>query len=277
MNSLSHNTYTRRGDVAPTPEAATALRWAGWGMAVGPLVPRGKEPLIPGGFKNFTTDPAQIRQWWSRWPNANIGMTPAADVVVLDYDKPGDHHATEHDGEQTWEQMYRGHEIPPTLRVLTGGGGLHEFYRLPHEGKIRGEAGPGVDTRLGGNGYVVAAGSTHPSGAPYSILEWHDPRALPTLPDYLHRFVYKPLVVPQPAAAPRQDWGHGDGSGLVRTVAEAPQGQRNKLLFWAACQANRDGLDLTAELTDAARTCGLGDTEISRTLESAARTAKGAA
>src|SRR3954462_12897004 len=34
---------------------------------------KGKHPRTPKGFKEATTDPRQIEEWWADWPDANIG------------------------------------------------------------------------------------------------------------------------------------------------------------------------------------------------------------
>lgn len=34
----------------------------------------GKHPLTPHGARDATRDEAQIREWWERWPLANIGI-----------------------------------------------------------------------------------------------------------------------------------------------------------------------------------------------------------
>ena len=60
-------------------------------------------------------------------------------------------------------------------------------------------------------------------------------------------------------------------------VAAAVEGQRNQKLFWAACRALEDGLDLEQELTDAARGVGLDDMEIMATLNSARNRTEGTA
>jgi RepB DNA-primase from phage plasmid len=62
-------------------------------------------------------------------------------------------------------------------------------------------------------------------------------------------------------------------AGLVTAVAEAQQGNRNAILFWAACTAREDGLDAREELHHAALEAGLGEFEIERTLDSAERRA----
>ena len=69
-------------------------------------------------------------------------------------------------------------------------------------------------------------------------------------------------------------------AGLVRTVAEAPKGTRNRRLFWAGCRlakhasAGRVPLDVgAAELLSAAVGAGLPAAEADRTVRSALRRA----
>ena len=61
-----------------------------------------------------------------------------------------------------------------------------------------------------------------------------------------------------------------DLSGLARWVAGQPEGNRNAGLFWAANRAlDADSAADLGELADAARQAGLGEREITRTLDSA--------
>ena len=53
------------------------------GWPVFPCKAESKSPLTPQGFKDATTDPAQIRASWSRWPNAMIG-TPIVIGLQID-------------------------------------------------------------------------------------------------------------------------------------------------------------------------------------------------
>ena len=53
-----------------------------------------KAPLLPPpGFHLATTDPVQIRVWWTRWPRALIGAVIPSGVVVLDLDPRQRRHA----------------------------------------------------------------------------------------------------------------------------------------------------------------------------------------
>ena len=71
----------------PAALLEAALKYEQRGWAVFPLRPRGKEPLTRHGFKNASTSEAQICQWWSEWPDANIGLaTRKSGLVVVDVD-----------------------------------------------------------------------------------------------------------------------------------------------------------------------------------------------
>ena len=71
------------------------------------------------------------------------------------------------------------------------------------------------------------------------------------------------------ARASGPDLGH-----LARWVAARPEGNRNAGLFWAANRAlEADPAADLSLLADAARQAGLADPEITRTLDSARRTA----
>jgi Bifunctional DNA primase/polymerase, N-terminal len=68
------------------PLLAAALNYAKRGLPVFPCRRADKSPLAPHGFKDATTDHQQIRQWWSKWPSAMIGMPTgmASGIVVID-------------------------------------------------------------------------------------------------------------------------------------------------------------------------------------------------
>ena len=68
--------------------AGEALTYVRNGFVVFPCRPRGKEPLTKHGFKDATRDEAQIRSWWTKWPDANIGLPTGEvnEIIVVDPD-----------------------------------------------------------------------------------------------------------------------------------------------------------------------------------------------
>lgn len=121
----------------------------------------GKHPRTANGFHAATNSVAQVREWWSRWPEANIGCVPGPRHLVIDIDGP--------DGELTAQQL--GLLSEPTLEVSSGrvDGGRHRWYH--HPGGTIGNAalGHGVDVRADA-GYVILPPSVHSSGRVYRWL-----------------------------------------------------------------------------------------------------------
>jgi excisionase family DNA binding protein len=100
----------RNGGGLGMTKLAEALARAGEGWAVHPLFgivnghcecgkgsechTPGKHPRLTGWQEKATTDPAQIRRWWRRWPHATIGVVTGAlagfVVLAVDPDKGGE-------------------------------------------------------------------------------------------------------------------------------------------------------------------------------------------
>lgn len=143
---------------------AAALDYASRGWRVFPVKPRGKTPLVKGGFKAATVAPSQIISWWTQWPDANVGVATGAvsGLIVLDVDSS--------DGFAELERILSGakERLPRTLTVRTSRG-FHFYYGLPAwPDPIRCSSGGGLDVR-GDGGYVLAPPSVHPDG---SIYQW---------------------------------------------------------------------------------------------------------
>jgi len=165
-----------------------ALKYAHRGKAVFPLRPHGKIPLTPRGHKDASIDPETISAWWSRWPQANIGLVTGAcsGVFVLDVDGE--------EGEASLDMLESQHErLPPTAESITGGGGRHLFFQWPTTADIcnsAGRLGPGLDVR-GNGGYVVVPPSNHESGKAYfwSVDSAQSPAPAP---DWLLTLIWRP-------------------------------------------------------------------------------------
>lgn len=132
-----------------------ALRYVRLGWPILPL--RGKLPLTEHGSKDATLDEDQVRSWWAKWPNANIGVATGHVHFAIDLDfKAG--------GDETWDTLRAGHEaLPDTPTQITGTGSKHILYALPDfpVRNSQGKLGPGVDVR-GDGGYIVVCPSIHP-------------------------------------------------------------------------------------------------------------------
>jgi hypothetical protein len=133
------------------------LRWP-----VFPLKPSSKVPhgaLVPRGVLEATLDASQVKEWWKRAPDANVGLACGFGFFVLDVDP-------RNGGDDTLGELQRTHgPLPDTVMGLTGGGGLHYLFATT-EGKLKGSAGEGLDVK-GPGGYIVAPPSIHPDGGVY--------------------------------------------------------------------------------------------------------------
>ena len=144
-----------------------ALEYAALGWAVFPLAAGTKDPAVIGGngFKSATVDVEQIRRWWAKYPNANIGFVPhSAGLAVIDVDvKNG---AT---GTLQLEVLESKHgKLPDTEQQVTPSTGAHLFYStsqpMPNT-----KIAPDIDIRCA-NGYVLLA----PSIVDGRTYEWVD-------------------------------------------------------------------------------------------------------
>lgn len=143
------------------------------GLAVFPLEEKGKRPKTRNGFKDATTDAAQVKAWWQQWPNANIGIATgkrSGGIFVIDLDIDEDKGI---DGYHTLEDWQRENgKFPETWTAITGRGGYHLYFHSNSGIKNRAGIIDGVDVR-GDGGYVVAPPSIHSNGNRY---EWeYDP------------------------------------------------------------------------------------------------------
>ena len=118
---------------------AAALKCAADGQRVFPV--RGKRPLTGSGFKDATTDPETIREWWAEHPDAGIAPPTGDGLLVLDID--------DETAVQTLEAEHG--PLPPTVEVVTPRG-RHLHFR--GDGPCRVGLVPGIDVR-GAGGYVV--------------------------------------------------------------------------------------------------------------------------
>src|SRR5262245_8605267 len=84
--------------------------------------PYGK--LAPNGLLSATTESGVAKHWFGYLvPEANLGVVTDR-LVVIDIDP-------RHGGDESFSALERDHEMPPTWRALTGGGGEHVLFACP--------------------------------------------------------------------------------------------------------------------------------------------------
>ena len=141
-----------------------ALAYADLGYSVFPCWLETKNPKTTNGFYDASDDPGLIESWWAQWPDAPIGLRTGmpGGIFVVDID-PGT------GGDDTLADLFKSYgEFPETPQVLTGGGGVHYWFKMPDVNLTvsGGALGPGIDTR-GNGGYVIVPPSPHASGRTY--------------------------------------------------------------------------------------------------------------
>ena len=133
----------------------------------------GKHPRVKGGFKSATLDATQVTAWWSKWPQANIGIATGAGLTVVDLDGP--------EGVAELAAMAAEHDLLPlTLTAQTGRG-----YHLYFNAEGIGSSAKGKVHIRGEGGYVIAPPSNHISGNSYKWLQQY---LIADMPDWLRDY-----------------------------------------------------------------------------------------
>lgn len=190
----------------------------------------GKHPRTPHGCSEATINEAQIRNWWTRWPNANIGWNLGkSGKLAIDIDpRKG--------GNETWDELKRRQGInDDTVHQLTGGNdhGKHFVYNENgcNPDDLKTTLGPGVDVKRG-NAYIIVWPSVHRDGNTY---EWgigyhpEDMEPLDLPPSLLH------ILKKGDGSTPKQKTSTAAGSDI-------PDGRRNKTLASYAGAMRRKGM-----------------------------------
>lgn len=244
-----------------------------------PRVPcRGECGRIGHGVYDATTDTDAIHTLFAAAPWATgYGIAcgrPPHHLIGLDLDvKSGA------DAPRVFESLLvaRGIVLPPTVVILTPGGGRHIWLTGHSEHTVPNSVGrlaPGVDIR-GAGGYLAGPGSRTLHGT-YRLAP-RSARAPAPAPRALLRLLTPPPPEPPPPPPP-PDAGHPPAAerrpdALIRFVAASHPGERNARLFWAACRAYETGHggDVAEALIRAAMVTGLPQREATATVASAAR------
>ena len=241
-----------------------ALAYARRGWPVFPCLPGQKIPATKHGYQDATTDEQQITQWFGHGKQWNLAIatgTPGPDVLDIDQ------HGSAGNGYSAFSRLRRAELVNGAAAyVRTPAGGMHAYFagsdqhcgRLPsHHLDFRATGGHIVapPSQVGGKPYLLIS-----RPGDHGTLDW---TAVTTL---LEPQRHQQLPAPGQPADRRLDQ-------LARWVARQPEGNRNAGLYWAANRAldANPAADLSP-LAAAARQAGLGEQEITRTLDSARRT-----
>ncbi|MBE0660688.1 MAG: bifunctional DNA primase/polymerase, partial [Bryobacteraceae bacterium] len=101
-----------------TPMAQAALDLVGRGFQVLPLKPGDKAPdgeLVARGVKDASRDIDQVKNWFTRHPDDNVGVAPDHGMIVLDVDPRAGGHLS------LAELELEHGELPETLWAWSGG------------------------------------------------------------------------------------------------------------------------------------------------------------
>jgi len=184
-----------------------------------------KHPRIKKWQDNATCDAATITEWWTKWPNANIGLKTgkSSGLMVLDLD-----------GEKGVASLRKLEEkFGPLLVTLTSitGRGKHFYFTHPgHLIKHSQEAcaeilGPGLEIKADGKAdCITAPPSVHVNGHVYKWVDANTP--IVAAPNWLLDL----LTVEDVFTATQA----GDSDDI-------PEGQRNNRMYVEVCDLFKSG------------------------------------
>lgn len=239
-----------------------ALQYAGMGLAVFPIKPKGKTPLTTHGCLDATTDKDQIAKWWDRWPDANIGMamgSKSGGLIAIDFDVDDDKGIDGYHVLRDWER--ENGELPETIMSITGRGGYHYIYRTNKDYKNAVGFCEGIDIRAEG-GYIIVPPSVHPNGRSYEWEQSPEDYPIAQADEMVERFLQGSQKEPEQRES-------------FTSPELIPEGQRNATLYKMACSMRAKGYAETTiwlavrEENEAKCSPALNDCEIDTIVKSA--------
>jgi hypothetical protein len=189
--------------------------------------------LVPHGLTEATTNRARVLAWWTRFPQANIGLACGHRFDVLDLDGPNAVAALAALADRHGAGLPAG---GPVVRTGRDAAGWH-YYLVPTGLGRRSGVLDRVDYQ-GRGAYVVAPPSRHATGHRYRWVRGLD-HPLPQLPTRLRGELERPP--PPPAApvlvglpvvgGPGQAYARSALAAELARAATAPRGHRNHQLW----------------------------------------------
>ena len=204
-----------------------------------------KSPYTARGFHAACRNPATRKIWSEAYSDAVWGLPCAANgVLAVDADLHGNG-----DGVANLNALFQKHGFDrrSVPAVTTPNRGMHFYFsRPPGLGKTRGTLCQAVDVR--DNAYVISPGCRMADGRLYELVEGTleqfaravGTRSLPEPPEWMLAMLLHPprlQRVPSPMTAHVDDEIlQNQIKGILKAVLKAEEGNRNRLLFWAACR-----------------------------------------
>lgn len=231
------------------------------------ITPTEKQPYVTKGLNDATLDEDQIVAWWTKWPNAMIGVNAGkSGLFVVDIDKK---HVNGLDTFVTWNI-----NDSAGLHSFTPSGGVHIVFT--GSGKSSTSAETGIDTR-GEGGYFIVPPSKILEGDYTGEYKTFDDwgRTPGSIPDGLMSKLFPDKTIEYV----RGNFNPADGEKKVLSrktlnfiVMGASQGERNFSIFSAL--ADFAGCGYTKEqakesVYPVAHRIGIGDSEFEQTLNHA--------
>lgn len=262
--------------VAGMSVAEAAQHYARLNVPVFPCVPGEKRPLVAHGFKDATTDLAQVQAWWQRWPDANIGIPTgeASAIEVVDVDVKG----AEPRGPASWQRASQAGLLDGwAAQIVTPSGGLHTYFPAAQREQRSWASGAAQLDFRGTAGYIIAPPShTTINGqyAAYQLLDLTTGDVRPVDAAALRACVDPQLVRPAWQGRPFRGNLEERNARIAAWLGGRSESERNQGLYWASCRLAENGATLSAALESlgpVAEQLGLPPREIDRTIRSAYR------
>ena len=160
----------------------SALAFRENGFSIIPLLPKDKKPWGKWSDRQETKmSMGAIKKHWALHPDANVGIVTGkiSNIIVFDCDSK--------EAIEQFENILGG---KPATYIVKTANGAHYYFRYPKsKNKCPNRAAvlPKIDIR-GDGGYVVAAGSIHPTGAIYEEEQAIDEIGVAECPHELLKF-----------------------------------------------------------------------------------------
>lgn len=202
-----------------------------------------KAPYTRTGFKEASTDPRKADLWCLRYPGAVWGLPCAMNgVLVLDADRHG-----KGDGVANILALFENNQFDwrSVPAIATPSGGYHFYFNRPAGiGGTRATLCQAVDIR--DNAYVIAPECRMLDGRGYVLVEGNltqfaeaiATHCLPDPPSWMTPMLVHPSTPKWTGSTrPVDDEAlKNQVKGILLAVLRAGEGNRNRLLFWAACR-----------------------------------------